>query len=302
MEQLDLVNVHFDKSSLFYLNILLGFLMFGVALDIKIEDFKNVLKNPKAIFLGLLCQYILFPAVTIGLIYLFRPPSSVALGMVLVAACPSGNMANYMTHRARANVTLSVSLNAIIVILAFISTPLVYGIWSDFIPEKNSLTQSISIPIFDMIKIISLLIIIPLIFGVFLNNYYPIFTNKIKKGVSILSLLIFVGFIVGALAANWDNVVGHLDKIFFIVLIHNALGLAIGYFTGKIFSLSEKDCQTLSIESSLHNTALGLILIFQFFNGIGGMAMIAAWYGIWDLIVPFFLTNYWRRKNEKNNC
>ncbi len=298
MNELDQVSVHFNPASLTFLNILLGFLMFGVALDIKLEDFKNILKSPKAVSIGLLCQYILFPAATIALIYIFQPPTSVALGMVLVAACPSGNMANYMTHRAGANVALSVTLNTIIVAFAVISTPLVYGLWSKLVPNQEALSQSVQIDSKMMFLIITELIFIPLVLGIFLNHKFPLTVEKIKKPVSYLSLLIFFGFIIGALYANWANVVNHLAKIFFIVLIHNALGLLLGYYTGKLFRLNEKDCQTLSIESSLHNTALGLILIFNFFNGLGGMAFIAAWYGTWDLVVPFALTAYWAKKNE----
>ncbi len=298
MHDLDLVKVNFNPESLKFLNALLGLLMFGVALDIKIEDFKSVFKTPKPVLIGLLCQYIFFPAATIALIYLFQPPTSVALGMVLVAACPSGNMANYMTHRAKANIALSVTLNAIIVLFAAVSTPLIYSLWSKLVPNQETLAATFSISFSYMLLIITQLIIVPLVVGIFLNEKFPRLVEKIKKPISIISLLIFFSFILGALYANWTNVVEHLYKIFIIVLIHNALGLFLGYYAGKIFGLSDKDCQTLSIESSLHNTALGLILIFNFFNGLGGMAFIAAWYGVWDLIVPFGLTNYWRHKNE----
>jgi bile acid:Na+ symporter, BASS family len=300
MNEIDLINVHFSEKSLFFLNILIGFLMFGVALDIKIEDIKNAINTPKPILVGLLCQYFLFPTATIILIYIFQPPTSVALGMVLVAACPSGNMANYTTHRANANVALSVSLNAIIVLFAFISTPIVYKIWSSFVPNTVSLGEQITIPFFNMFIIITQLIVIPLGIGLFLNHKFPAFVQKIKKPISVFSLLIFFSFIVGAIVNNWDNVLKYLSLVFFIVLIHNALGLIIGYYAGKAFSLNDKDCQTLSIESSIHNTALGLILIFKFFNGLGGMAIIAAWYGTWDLIVPFAVATYWRHKNKKN--
>lgn len=299
MNEIDQIQVHFNRESLFFLNILIGFMMFGVALDIKIEDFKNVLKSPKPIAVGLLCQYLLFPLGTLGLIYIFNPPASLALGMVLIAACPSGNMANYMTHRAKANVALSVSLNALIVLLSFISIPLVFKFWSSFVPNIMSLGTLIEIPFFDMFILVTQLIIIPLGTGLFLNEKFPNIVAKIKKPISTVSLILFFGFIIGAVINNWDNVVKYLSLIFFIVLIHNALGLLVGYYTGKIFRLAEKDCQTLSIESSIHNTALGLIIIFQFFNGLGGMAIVAAWYGTWDLIAPFAVATYWSHKNGK---
>jgi BASS family bile acid:Na+ symporter len=281
------------------LNILLGFLMFGVALDIKLSDFKKVVETPKPVFVGLLCQYLLFPALTLAIIYLAQPPTSVALGMILVSACPSGNMANYLTHRARGNVALSVTLNSITVLFASISTPIVYSIWSAFVPNRESLGQQIAIPFFDMIFIILQVIVLPLLIGMFLAHRYPDFTNKIKKTIATVSIVIFFAFLVGAIIANWSNVVLHLNKIFIIVLIHNALALLMGYATAYLFGLSAQDKRTITLESGVHNTGLGLVLIFNFFNGLGGMAMIAAWWGIWDLIAPMGLVEYWRRKKEE---
>jgi bile acid:Na+ symporter, BASS family len=295
MNEIDLVHVQFKAENLQLLNVILGFLMFGVALDIKIEDFKRITETPKPIMVGLLCQYILFPVLTLLMIYAMHPPTSVALGMILVSACPSGNMANYLTHRAKANVALSVSLNALTVLFASISTPLVYGFWSKFVPDVENLGTAISIPFADMILIIVQVIAFPLLLGMVLAHSFPVLINRIKKIVSIFSLLIFFSFLVGAIAANWHNVVHHLDKIFLIVLIHNLLALAMGYGTAKVFRLDEKNARTLAIESGVHNTGLGLVLIFNFFNGLGGMAMIAAWWGIWDLIAPLFFVEYWRK-------
>jgi bile acid:Na+ symporter, BASS family len=298
MNDIDLVVVHFKPESLRLLNILLGFLMFGVALDIKLSDFKKVIETPKPIFVGLLCQYLLFPALTLLIIYLAQPPTSVALGMILVSACPSGNMANYLTHRARGNVALSVTLNSITVLFASLSTPIVYSIWSAFVPNRESLGQQIAIPFVDMVLIIMQVIVLPLLIGMFLTHRYPDFINKIKKTIATVSVVIFFAFLVGAIIANWDNVVLHLNKIFFIVLIHNALALLMGYATAYIFGLSAQDKRTITLESGVHNTGLGLLLIFNFFNGLGGMAMIAAWWGIWDLIAPMGLVEYWRRETR----
>lgn len=295
MNEIDLVHVHFNPQSLQLLNVLLGFLMFGVALDIRLSDFRNVLKTPGPVLVGIFCQYFLFPFLTLMIIYAVRPPTSVALGMVLVSACPSGNMANYLTHRANANVALSVTLNSITVLFASVSTPLVYSIWSQYVPDRQSLIQEINIPFLQMVLIILQVIVLPLLLGMLLTNRYPMLVQKIKKPVSTLSLLVFIAFLVGAVVANRNNIVQHLDKIFWLVVLHNALALLMGYLTAKLFRLSEADTRTIAIESGVHNTGLGLLLIFNFFNGLGGMAMIAAFWGIWDLIAPFFLVEFWRR-------
>ena len=299
MNDIDLVHVHFNPQSLQLLNVLLGFLMFGVALDIHLSDFKNVLKTPGPVLVGLLCQYLLFPFLTLLIIYAAQPPTSVALGMILVSACPSGNMANYLTHRAKANVALSVTLNSITVLCASVLTPLVYSIWSQFVPDKQSIMQEINIPFAEMVRIILQVIVLPLLFGMFLAYRFPDLVQKVKKPISTLSLLIFIAFLIGAVVANRDNIVLHLDKIFWIVVAHNALALMMGYATAKFFRLSDADTKTIAIESGVHNTGLGLLLIFNFFNGLGGMAMIAAFWGIWDLIAPFFLVEFWRRRHSE---
>jgi BASS family bile acid:Na+ symporter len=125
---------------------------------------------------------------------------------------------------------------------------------------------------------------------------FPNFIGKIKKTISTISVLLFFAFLIGAIIANWENALNHLDKIFFIVLVHNLLALVMGYSVASLFGVSIADRKTIAIESGVHNTGLGLILIFNFFNGLGGMAMIAAWWGIWDLIFPTGVVEYWRRR------
>lgn len=296
MNEIDLIKINFDENNLRFLNILMSFLMFGIALDISTKDFKNVIQIPKPIGVGILCQYLFFPALTLAVIYIMQPSTTVALGMVLVSACPSGNMANFLTHRAHGNVPLSITLNTITVLMASIATPIVFHFWSSLLPDSSTFAQTISIPFLSVVKIISQVILLPLIIGMFINFKYPAITSKIKKPIATVSIVLFFGFLIGAILKNMDIVKYHLDKIFIIVLIHNALALAMGYLTSSVFQLKEQDKRTITIESGVHNTALGLILIFNFFGGIGGMALIAAWWGIWDLIAPMVLVEYWRKK------
>jgi bile acid:Na+ symporter, BASS family len=126
MHPVDTLRIHFDPSQLIVLNIAMAFLMFSVALDIKLSDFRQVVRFPKAVFVGLTVQYLLFPLFTLALIYLFKPPISVAMGMVLVSMCPSGNMTNFLVHFSRSNIALSVTLNAIIILAASFITPAGY--------------------------------------------------------------------------------------------------------------------------------------------------------------------------------
>ena len=296
MDSLDLVKIHFDPKQLEMLNLALGFLMFSVSFDIYISDFKTLFSNPKPMFVGFFSQYILFPLLTMAMIYMFRPSATVALGFILVSACPSGNMSNFMTNHARGNLPLSISLNSIITLGAAISTPLVFNFWSQFLPDKSTEIANIYIGFFDVVAIIAKVIVLPLVIGLVWRHYFPDFMARIKKAVSVLALVIFFGIIIGAFLANWQIARQHLDKIFLLVAFHNAMAMFLGYLAARVARLSLVDSRTIAIESGIHNTALGMILVFNFFNGIGGMAMVTAWWGIWDLVAVFGLASFWRRR------
>lgn len=291
---IDLVRINFPDNGLVILNICLAFLMFGVALDIKLSDFKKLLLRPKSAAVGLFSEYLLLPILTIILIYIFRPHTSIALGMVLIACCPGGSTSNFMVHLSKANAALSVLLTSVTTLGAIVITPLAFEFWSSFIPATENVIE-LKVEPADMIKTIVQLILIPVLIGIFVNEKYPVFTTKIRKWVSRLSLLIFFSFVVGALLLNGDSIKNHLLTVFWIVLIHNGLAFAMGYFTAKMFGEKEADARAISIETGIQNTGLGLILVFNFFDGLGGMALVLACWGVWHLISGFGLAMWWRR-------
>lgn len=296
MHPVDELQLHFNPNQMFVLNIAMAFLMFSVALDVKPGDFRKVAYFPKSVAVGLLAQYLVFPVLTLGIIWLFEPPVSMALGMILVSMCPSGNMTNFLVHFAKANVALSVTLNAIIILSATVVTPAGFLFWSKFVPESEALRKTFELGFGEMAWIIVRLIVLPLLLGMFLYARFPGFIARIRPWVQRISLLIFFTILVLALAGNFDNLVNYLGFAFAIVAVHNVVALGTGYFLGGFFKLPELDRRTLAFEAGVHNTALGLILIFQFFNGLGGMALIAAWWGIWDLVTGIGLAGWWRGK------
>jgi BASS family bile acid:Na+ symporter len=294
MLDIDQVRINFSDESLFILNICMSFLIFGVALDIKLSDFKKVLTQPKTVGVGLFSEYILLPILTIILIFAFQPKTSLALGMILIACCPGGTTSNFMVHFSKSNAALSVLLTSITTVGAIFITPLAFEFWSSFVPGKENLPE-LRIDLFDMVKKVTQLIFIPVILGIFLNEKYPIFTDKIKKTVGILSLVIFFTFVIGAIITNFEFVKEYMFVVFWIVVIHNSLAFIVGYYTAKSFGESEANSRAISIETGIQNTGLGLILVFNFFDGLGGMAMILAFWGIWHLISGFGLAMWWRR-------
>ncbi len=280
------------------LNMAMAFLMFSVALDVRFADFKKVADFPQSVAVGLLAQFLIFPLLTLGIIWLFEPPVSVAMGMVLVSMCPSGNMTNFLVHFAKANVPLSVTLNAIIILSATFVTPAGFLFWSKFIPESEKIRQSFELKFIDMALIIVELIVVPLLLGIWLNERRPVFVARIRLWAQRISLLIFFTILLLALLGNRENLVGYLGFVFVLVLVHNAVALSNGFLLATLFRLPKLDRRTLAFEGGVHNTALGLLLIFKFFGGLGGMALIAAWWGIWDLVSGMSLAYYWRRTAE----
>lgn len=295
-QELDAIILNFDSESLFFLNLTLAVIMFGVALNITISDFLRIVKNPKSVLIGVLSQFILLPAFTFLLVTIIQPLPSIALGMFLVAACPGGNISNFMTHYAKGNAALSVSLTAISTLLAIFMTPLNFQLWSGLYGPTSNLINTISLSPLEMIKVISLLLGVPLILGMLVQNYFPKFALKTAPIFKIGSILFFIALIILALSKNIDIFKKHIHYVFIIVLVHNILALILGYSVASIAGLSKRNRRTLAIETGIQNSGLGLLLIFSFFNGLGGMAILAAFWGIWHIVSGLTVAIFWSKK------
>jgi BASS family bile acid:Na+ symporter len=295
-QELDTIILNFDSESLFFLNLTLAVIMFGVALNITISDFLRIVKNPKSVLIGVLSQFILLPAFTFLLVTIIQPLPSIALGMFLVAACPGGNISNFMTHYAKGNAALSVSLTAISTLLAIVMTPLNFQLWSGLYSPTSNLINTISLSPLEMVKVISLLLGVPLILGMLVRNYFPKFAIKTAPIFKIGSILFFIALIILALSKNIDIFKKYIHYVFIIVLVHNILALILGYSVASIAGLSKRNRRTLAIETGIQNSGLGLLLIFSFFNGLGGMAILAAFWGIWHIVSGLTIAIFWSKK------
>jgi len=281
---IDQVRLNFNPQGIFAINAAIGLMMLGVALELKLEDFKRIFKAPKAPAIGLAAQFILLPAFTFLLTLILQPPPSIALGMILVAACPGGNLSNIITYLARGNCAVSVSMTAVSTAAAIFMTPLNLTIWGSLNPHTAQLLRKVSLSPFDVFVNIFIILGIPLILGLSVSHYFPSLAQKVRKPFKIFSLIFFLGIVAAALIANWQNFFNYVGLVFFGVLIHNALALNLGYWSGRLSGLKEPDIRAVSIEVGIQNSGLGLVLVFTFFQGLGGMAIITAWWGIWHII------------------
>ncbi len=292
----DEVSLNFNAEGLFLLNFLLAFIMFGVALDLKLTDFKRVVLNPKSSAIGLVSQWVILPLITLLLIYIFDPQPSIALGMILVAVCPGGNISNFISKLAGANTALSVSLTALTTSAAIFMTPLSFAFWSSFLSDAEGFNNGISINVWDMFFTIINLIVVPVAIGLLFGHYFPKITLKIKKPISIVSIIIFTIFVIVAFMKNANYFIEYIHIIFLIVLFHNGLAFLAGYFLAKASGLAHEDRKSISIETGIQNSGLGLVLIFNFFDGIGGMAIVAGWWGIWHIVAGLVIAYFWSDK------
>ncbi len=296
--QIDNIKINFDTEGLWLLNIAIAIIMFGVALGIKIDDFKRLLKKPKIVFVGVLSQFILLPAATFLAIILIQPHPSFALGMMMIAACPGGNVSNFFSKMAGGNAALSVSLTAFATLLCIIMTPVNLHFWGSLYQPTNAILKTVELNPFELFKLVSLILGIPLLLGMFIKHYHAEMANKIEKVLKPLSMTVFILLIVIAFSQNLTIFTEYIHHVLFLVIFHNIFAYILGYSTAKIFGLNKSDSKTIAIETGIQNGGLGLLLIFGFFEGLGGMALLAAFWGIWDVFSGMLLATYWGRKKQ----
>jgi bile acid:Na+ symporter, BASS family len=296
MADIDLVRLNFNPQTLFLLNCVLGFVMFGVSLELKADDFRAALRTPRALVVGLLAHHVIFPAATFLLVLLLQPRPSIALGMILVSSCPAGNISNFLTYFARGNTALSVSISTASTLTAIFMTPLNIAFWGGLYEPAQPILRQVAVNPLEMFMHVFLLLGLPLAAGLFVSHRWPGFTERARKPMKYFSLGFFLLFVVAALGANWQYFVRYVGMVVGVVLVHNASALAMGYGLAFLTGLPERDRRAVSIECGIQNSGLGLILIFNFFDGLGGMAVVAAWWGIWHIVAGLSLATFWSRR------
>ena len=294
IQTIDSIEVSLNAGGMNTINIILAFVMYGVALGIKPAIFVEVFRKPKSVLLGMTSQLILLPAFTCLLAILMTGWISpmMGLGMILVASCPGGNISNFMSSLAKANIELSVSLTAISTALAVIMTPFNFWAWGSLYLHSAGVAGSIPtlvIPLWDVFKTIFILLGIPLVLGILTSHFLPKVAAVLKKPLQWLSILIFIAMVVLAFKSNINAFLLSVKYIFLVVLIHNLLALGIGYAVGTVGRVPVRDRRTLTIETGIQNSGLGLALmlgtsLFAGFPPHGGMLVITAWWGIWHIV------------------
>jgi BASS family bile acid:Na+ symporter len=295
MNELDAVRLNFSPESLIALDVILAFVLFGVALDMRVADFKGILTSPRGTLIGLFAHSLLLPAVAFALTMILQPTPSIALGMILVASCPSGNISNFLVNYGRGNTALSVTIGAFSMLGSIVFTPFNISFWGELNPHTRPILHAVTLSPLEVLGTIVVLLAIPTALGMFTAHHWPDFARRIRGLFRILSLLFFALFVLGALVMNWDFFRQYVQRVVLFVFLLNAFALLTGYFTARLAGLPEADRRAVALEVGIQNSGFGLVLVFNFFGGLGGMAIVAAWWGIWHLVVGTTLATWWRR-------
>ena len=267
---LDDIRINFSAAGMHIINCVLAFVMFGVALGIRPRMFIDVFKNPKSLLIGLTSQLFLLPFLTFIVIVIFSKyiTPMIAMGMILVACCPGGNISNFITQLSKGNTELSVSLTAVTTGLSTFLTPANFALWGglyvNFInQDAGSALRELHIDIFQMFETVFILLGIPLVLGILTAHYLPKVAAWLKKPMTYFSILFFIVMVVLAFGNNLDLFIKYIGPVFIIVLIHNVIALTSGYGIATAFALPKTDRRTVTIETGIQNSVLRLVLLFN---------------------------------------
>jgi BASS family bile acid:Na+ symporter len=197
---------------------------------------------------------------------------------------------------AGGNAALSVSLTAFSTLICIVMTPFNLQFWGSLYEPTNEILKTVELNWMDLLKLVSLILGIPLFFGMLIKHYHSEMADKIEKVLKPLSMLVFIALIFIAFSQNLEVFMNHIHHVIYLVIFHNIFAFIIGFYTAKSFGLNAQDTKTISIETGIQNGGLGLLLIFGFFDGLGGMALLAAFWGIWDVFSGMALATFWGRK------
>lgn len=298
----DNIRIAFNESSLTVLKIVIGAILFGIALDTKVADFAAALRRPGVIAIGVVAQFVALPAVTFALTLLLDVRGSVALGMILVACCPPGNVSNVLTHRAGGDVALSVSMTAVSNVLSIFLMPLNVAFWGGLHPTGDKLLEEIDLSAVDMLLEVGLVIGVPFVLGVGIARLWPRVAERAHRVVGPVSFLALAAVIVLGVTKNWDIFIDYISIVLLAVFLHDTLALALGWCIGRAARLPERSVKAMTFEVGIRNAGLGLLLVFTYFDGLGGMALVAAWWGIWDIVAGLVLAQWWSSRSARQEA
>lgn len=297
----DIDQLHVDISGGFQLvmKIVIALFLFGIALDVRIEDLGYVVRRPLPIGVGLVAQFLVMPALTVLLTHALDVRGSVAIGMILVVCCPAGNLSNIFTYRARGDVALSISLTTASNVVALVLTPIAVAFWTGMNASADQLMRDVSIDPWEMVLEIALLIGLPFAAGLLTSWRFPAFAERARPYVEPGALVLLLTVVVVALAGQLTTFRDYAGVVAVAIILQNAISLLVGYATGRGLRLPVASVRAMTFELGVRNTGLSVVLALGFFRDLGGVVVVAALWGMWDATTGLLLSSWWRRRDVK---
>ena len=275
-----------------WVNPLLGIVMFGMGMTLKLSDFKVVFTKPKAVITGILSQFIIMPLLAWLLCTIFQLPTELAVGVILVGCCPGGTSSNVMTYLSKGDVALSVGMTACTTILAPIVTPALVLLLAG---------QSVDVSYVSMLMSIVQVVLVPIVLGFIINAIAPKIADVFGKVLPLISVIAISLIIMAVVSANAAKLMTVGALIIVVVMLHNLCGYALGYLAGRALGLSRAQMRTLSIEVGMQNSGLATSLATVHFATMPLAAVPGAVFSVWHNISGAVYANILARTAEKGD-
>jgi BASS family bile acid:Na+ symporter len=259
-----------------FLPIALGIVMLGLGLGLTVADFKRIVVFPKAVLIALICQVLLLPAACFGLVLAFDLPPALAVGMMLLAASPGGTTANLYSHLFGGNVALNVTLTAVNSVLAVFTLPIVVNLSLGYFMPAQEGELGLQ---FDKVLQVFAIVLLPVALGMFIRSRSESFAAKMYQPVRILSVVVLVAVIVGALIADRDKIGEYFASAGLAALCFNVISLLVGYFAPRLAKVGKKESIAAAMEIGIHNGTLAIAIALTLLQ-VTEMAIPAAVYSI----------------------
>ncbi len=295
---IDLVRLNMNETSINILKAIIALLMYAVALELKLNDFKLLLTRPKALLTGLALHIFIFPILTYLFIITFDLRTSLALGLIMITACPVGNLANLVTVLAKGNTAFSIGLASITNLLSLFITPLYLLYIGQNIDSTRDYLQTIQLDQKEILEGVFVVLGIPVLLGMLTSKFKPSIAEKIQLRLKKAASAFLFLFVISALVVNYQHFISHVGEILAITFSYHILILIAVFLVVKITKLSDTNIRSMYITSILKNSGLGFSLTLQFFPLLGGMALLVAFATISQLFTGFALVKVFNRKKK----
>jgi len=279
------------------LSLVLATMVFSIALELRLADFRRVLETPRAVLCGLLSQFLLLPVGTWAAMRLLDLPPHVEAALLLIACAPGGSLSSVLTHIGRGNTALSLSISASVGVLSLVLTPLNFTWTMASNPATADWLRTLAIdPVSIWWSLLGLLGV-PMTLGLLLGARRPALADRLKKPLSRFSFAALFAFIVFALVRDRHLLTPQILPEFAIVVLHNAAGLALGWLCAQAFALAERDRRAVTIEGGMQNAGFVLGIVALQFNSDVGMVIVASLWGLWCIVSGLALAWWWRQRS-----